>query len=368
MSVDQATARSRTPASTSRSARPWTPPRPRASSPRRTPARAGSRRHAGDDQPEQRPGHRRARCRGQAARPGGRASCAPPDSATSNPARARRMRPPATRARPRARTRAAGTVVNRNAAITVALQPRQVRLVRADSAPSTALTALAAVGAVGARRRGLGHRHRALPVHGARARSAHPPGGRRAPPRAAPLRRPHGAVAAPQAAVDGRAGRSAGDPTSSSTRATTSGTRDGLRGLRAALDPLRGIPGVFVHGSNDHAAPSPRNPLRYFTGPSNVKHARASRWTPQALDGYLTDELGWLDLNNAVGSLEVAGLRVDAFGVSDAHRGWDQLDVLPGPPASDLQADVAPAARHASASPTRRTVACSTPSSISAPT
>ncbi|SFS16366.1 Predicted phosphohydrolase, MPP superfamily [Microbacterium sp. cf046] len=120
------------------------------------------------------------------------------------------------------------------------------------------------------------------------------------------------------------------------------GHADGLRGLRAALDPLRGIPGVFVHGSNDHAAPSPRNPLLYFTGPSNVKHTSEPLDTG-SLDDYLADELGWLDLNNAVGSLEVAGMRIDALGVSDAHRGWDQLGVLPDL-LEDLQADVAPAA------------------------
>jgi predicted MPP superfamily phosphohydrolase len=108
------------------------------------------------------------------------------------------------------------------------------------------------------------------------------------------------------------------------------GHEHGLRGLRAAFDPLRGIPGVFVHGSNDHVAPSPRNPFKYFVGPSKGGADRS--WEPldtQALDGYLADELGWLDLNNAVGSLEVAGQRIDAFGVSDAHRGWDRLDVLP---------------------------------------
>ena len=57
-----------------------------------------------------------------------------------------------------------------------------------------------------------------------------------------------------------------------------------------------------------------------------------------ALDGYLTDELGWLDLNNAVATLDVAGTRVDAFGVSDAHRDWDRLDLLEDPLA-ELQAD-----------------------------
>jgi predicted MPP superfamily phosphohydrolase len=106
------------------------------------------------------------------------------------------------------------------------------------------------------------------------------------------------------------------------------GHQDGLRGLRAAFDALRGIPGVFVHGSNDHAAPSPRNPFKYFTGPSKGKHTSEPLDTG-ALDDFLTDELGWLDLNNAAGSLELGGLRVDAFGVSDAHRGWDDLEVLP---------------------------------------
>ena len=120
------------------------------------------------------------------------------------------------------------------------------------------------------------------------------------------------------------------------------GHENGLRGLRSALDPLRGIPGAFVHGSNDHAAPSPRNPLLYFTGPSTVRVASEPLDT-QALDGYLADELGWLDLNNAVGSLEVAGMRIDAFGVSDAHRGWDHLDVLPDL-LDELQADIAPPA------------------------
>lgn len=120
------------------------------------------------------------------------------------------------------------------------------------------------------------------------------------------------------------------------------GHERGLQGLRFALDPLRGIPGAFVHGSNDHAAPSPRNPLLYFTGPSKVKHTSEPLDT-RALDGYLADELGWLDLNNTVGSLQLPSVRIDAFGISDAHRGWDDLSVLPGL-LERLQADIAPAA------------------------
>ena len=47
------------------------------------------------------------------------------------------------------------------------------------------------------------------------------------------------------------------------------------------------------------------------------------------MDAYFTDELGWTDLDNTAARLTVGGLVVDAFGVDDAHRDWDDLDVLP---------------------------------------
>ncbi len=106
------------------------------------------------------------------------------------------------------------------------------------------------------------------------------------------------------------------------------GHRDGLEGIRRAYDPFAGIPGVFVHGSNDVTAPSPRNPLRYFMGPSKKTHQPESLDT-DAMDEYFTEELGWTDLNNAAARLVLAGNPVDLFGVSDAHRDWDRLDVLP---------------------------------------
>jgi predicted MPP superfamily phosphohydrolase len=103
---------------------------------------------------------------------------------------------------------------------------------------------------------------------------------------------------------------------------------DGLDGLRTAFAPFRGIPGVFVHGSNDHVAPAPRNPFKYFLGPS--QHVpRAQNMDVTVLDAFLGDELGWTDLDNAAASVTVKGMRIDAFGVSDAHRDWDRLDLLP---------------------------------------
>ncbi len=106
------------------------------------------------------------------------------------------------------------------------------------------------------------------------------------------------------------------------------GHRDGLDGIRRAFAPLAGIPGVFVHGSNDVTAPSPRNPLRYFLGPSKKKQDPPLLDT-EAMDAYFTDELGWTDLNNAAARLAVGGREIDLFGVDDAHRDWDRLEDLP---------------------------------------
>lgn len=106
------------------------------------------------------------------------------------------------------------------------------------------------------------------------------------------------------------------------------GHADGLRGIRAAFAPLRGVAGLFVHGSNDVTGPAARNPLRYFQGPSQRTH-RGGDLDTAAMDAFFSDELGWSDLDNTAASVTAAGLRIDAFGVSDAHRDWDDLDALP---------------------------------------
>ncbi|MGO2746345.1 metallophosphoesterase [Microbacterium sp.] len=106
------------------------------------------------------------------------------------------------------------------------------------------------------------------------------------------------------------------------------GHRDGLIGIRHAFEPFAGIPGVFVHGSNDVHGPTPRNPLRYFSGPSQ-RHAQPERLDTEALDEFLGAELGWADLNNAATRMRIGDRNVDFFGVNDAHRDWDDLDALP---------------------------------------
>lgn len=106
------------------------------------------------------------------------------------------------------------------------------------------------------------------------------------------------------------------------------GHREGLDGIRRAFAPLAGIPGVFVHGSNDVLAPSPRNPLRYFAGPSKRVHSPEMLDT-DAMDDFFTGELGWTSLNNAAVRMDVAGSSIDFLGVDDAHRDWDDLGALP---------------------------------------
>jgi len=104
------------------------------------------------------------------------------------------------------------------------------------------------------------------------------------------------------------------------------GHPDGLIGIRAGLEPFRGTPGVYVWGSNDYYAPSPKNPLRYFTGPSKL-HPEPQRLDIEALGTYL-DGLGLTDLNNTAATLEIKGTRVEFFGVDDPHRGFDRLDEM----------------------------------------
>lgn len=106
------------------------------------------------------------------------------------------------------------------------------------------------------------------------------------------------------------------------------GHADALAGVEYAFERFRGIPGVFVHGSNDYYGPQAKNPLKYFTGPSKMA-TTAGLLDNAALSTYFED-LGWLDLNNAAGSLDLLGTHIEFFGVNDPHRHFDRLDLIPG--------------------------------------
>jgi len=95
-----------------------------------------------------------------------------------------------------------------------------------------------------------------------------------------------------------------------------------------ALAPFAGIPGVYANGSNDYFGPSLKNPFRYFNGPSKTPRAHPDLDT-ERMESYFDDMLGWESLNNAALTTTVNGSRLEFFGTNDAHRGWDDLAVLP---------------------------------------
>lgn len=100
----------------------------------------------------------------------------------------------------------------------------------------------------------------------------------------------------------------------------------GLLGIKAALEPFRGVPGLFVWGSNDYWAPQPKNPFTYFGGPSRIPH-EPERLDTEALGTHL-ESIGWTSLNNRSARLVVRGTPIDAFGTDDPHREYDDLDAL----------------------------------------
>lgn len=99
---------------------------------------------------------------------------------------------------------------------------------------------------------------------------------------------------------------------------------DGVAAMLDAVEPLRGIPGLFVLGSNDYYAPRPKNPLKYF----RPRHKRVMGvplpWR-DLVDGF--EDLGWVDLTNARRVLTVAGRPVEVAGVDDPHLKRDRLAV-----------------------------------------
>jgi predicted MPP superfamily phosphohydrolase len=106
------------------------------------------------------------------------------------------------------------------------------------------------------------------------------------------------------------------------------GHERGIDGIEYALEPFRGVPGVFVNGSNDYHGPMLKNPFTYFTGPSEKKHEPANLDT-RRMESFF-ESLGWLNLNNTARAMSIKGSRLEFVGVGDAHIGWARLEKLPG--------------------------------------
>ena len=102
----------------------------------------------------------------------------------------------------------------------------------------------------------------------------------------------------------------------------------------AAFGPLLDVPGVFVFGSNDYYAPTPRNPVWYLFPDDGRRATHTPRLPVDDLRSAFTDH-GWLDLSNATGRLEVLGSTLAFAGVDDPHLAFDDLASVAGPAPAD---------------------------------
>ena len=105
------------------------------------------------------------------------------------------------------------------------------------------------------------------------------------------------------------------------------GHLNSLPALKEALSPFEGIPGVFVHGSNDYFAPEFKNPFAYFAGPSKAK-TEATRLDTNALTAFFSENLGWANLNNSAAVMTLGERTISFMGVDDPHRHFDSLTDL----------------------------------------
>lgn len=96
--------------------------------------------------------------------------------------------------------------------------------------------------------------------------------------------------------------------------------------LARALSVFHGIPGVFVHGSNDYFAPRIPNPFTYLVRPSEPDRD-GERVDTEGLE-QVYSSLGWLNLNNASGRITVKGSSVLFTGTDDPHLDRDRLDLV----------------------------------------
>ena len=101
-----------------------------------------------------------------------------------------------------------------------------------------------------------------------------------------------------------------------------------------AMEPLLAVPGVFVFGSNDYAAPIFRNPAEYLIRPSSQR-SHGARIDAEGFAADLTGA-GWVDLRNRRTTITVRGSRVELVGVDDPHIGRDRYDGVPADPSAGL--------------------------------
>jgi len=120
---------------------------------------------------------------------------------------------------------------------------------------------------------------------------------------------------------------------------------DAVPALMDTLGPLLDRPGCFVFGSNDFSAPTPGNPFAYLL-PASMRRVRHQEVDlPVGEVRHRFTAAGWLDLDNAAGTLTARGrdlgpaaqVQMAVSGTGDAHIDRDDLTTV-GPAPSGMPA------------------------------
>jgi predicted MPP superfamily phosphohydrolase len=106
------------------------------------------------------------------------------------------------------------------------------------------------------------------------------------------------------------------------------GHKDAINAALYALEPLLGLPGLYVFGSNDYYGPRFKNPLSYLKKDDGTR-ILGERLRTEDLDATLQAR-GWKNLNNAKLKIEVKGIVIEARGTDDAHLALDDYSVVSG--------------------------------------
>ncbi len=91
----------------------------------------------------------------------------------------------------------------------------------------------------------------------------------------------------------------------------------------SALSRFLKLPGAFVFGSNDYYAPKKKNPLKYFFIKSPVEKVENEKNILLDSKGLADSfvEAGWINLNNASGTLSIPQGKIELIGIDDPHIG-----------------------------------------------
>jgi predicted MPP superfamily phosphohydrolase len=104
------------------------------------------------------------------------------------------------------------------------------------------------------------------------------------------------------------------------------GHKQGIRPVLDSMQTLKGIPGVFVSGSNDLFAPVKRNPIAYLLHPSDRHREQdltAKLDTETLNKGFI--DLGWHNLNNSAATIRINDVVLGFVGTDDPHEGRADL-------------------------------------------